>query len=215
MLVVCSLVSGATSAWAQPSPIDKSYARVAVGASGNIGYAEGNSVPAAVDDVVILPSGFLLKGLHLMPRWRGGEQWSAGLLGGLAMHTTRDSGSTNWWDLEAEARLYPAGARALEFWLAGSAGAVLAVDRVPRHTVFDGNGTVHPAHTYNTVAPCGSLGVGFDKAIAPFLAIGLELRTVVFGFNSAPSASAPTYQVHVGGTLGVTVTALAARTPVR
>jgi hypothetical protein len=199
-----------------PGPEAPSYARLAVGASGNLGFSLGSSCPAAVDDTVSCPGGFLLTGLRLLPRWRTSERWAVGLWGGLAVHTVRESGPTDWWDVQAEVRWYPLGAASREYWLGATAGVVTAIDRVPAHSTDAAPPALHPAHTYVTVGPSGGLGAGFDGTVASFLAIGPELRVLVFGLNTGQDlASSPHYQPHVGFTLGLTLTALADRTSVR
>ncbi len=198
---------------AQPEP-GPSYARFAVGASGSLGFAFGNSCPAAVDDTVGCPGGFPLTGLRLLPRWRAGEHWAVGLWAGLASHTVRESGPTDWWDVEAEARWYPFGAGPAEYWLAATAGVVTAVDRVPAHATYAVPSVLPPAETYTTVGPSGGVGTGIDWTLASFLALGPELRLIAFGLDTGrtSSASHPSYHTHLGFSLGLTLTALLDRT---
>jgi hypothetical protein len=97
--------------------------------------------------------------------------------------------------------------------LAATVGAVTAVDRVPSHVVPDAPYALHPAHTFTTVGPSGGLGAGFDGTLAPFLAIGPEVRAVVFGLDRDPAnVSGPRYHPQIGFTLGLTLTALVDRT---
>jgi hypothetical protein len=201
-LLAASLLLSARGARAEPT-----YARIAVGASGHVGYAFGDRCRAAVDDMVECPGGMALAGLYLMPRWRGGAAWSVGLRGGLAAHERDKSGPTDVWDAEAEVRWYPLGARTWELWLAATAGVAAAVDRVPSHTID--TGVHHPARAYTTAGPSAGLGVGLDAAVASFLAVGPELRAVVLGLDTGnTTASRPYYQPQLGVSLGLTVTAL-------
>jgi len=150
----------------------------------------------------------VLAGVHLLPRWRGGAAWAVGLRGGLALHERDKSGPTDWWDVEGEARWYPLGAGSWELWLAGTAGVVVAVDRVPAHTID--TGARHAAHTYVAVGPSAGVGAGFDARVASFLGIGPELRVVVLGLDTGnTNVSAPYYQPQVGFSLGLTLTVLA------
>ncbi len=184
------------------------YAPFAIGVSGNLGTGYGLHCYPAMGDVVPCTSDPIrMAGVRLMPRWRGGEGWALGLFGGIARRVFGTWGSAEWWDVEAEARWYPFGAGRFEPWAAGPAGLVIAVDHLSARTPE--LGVTRPAGTYLSIGPSGGLGIGIDVNLAPWFAIGPEMRGFVLGLNTGDGDfSRPAYRRQVGFTVGLTLTAL-------
>jgi hypothetical protein len=205
LAVACAATCAASARAADAVAAEDSQPRLSVGVSGVAGMTFGRRHNAPIGDTSANVAATAVAGIRVAPQWRANARWSFGATAGVLAVPNIESGTTRWWDLQAEARYHLLGWADNDLWLGAGAGFVAAADYIPSYT--NDLGEAHLARTAKNYAPSGSLAIGHDWALARFIAFGIDLRGIFFGLRAGTAAGGgPQYTPQTGFLLGATLT---------